>query len=233
MSQVSLSDIQPEDFDTYTCHVNNSVRHMNKSISLTEAGMYKHGRHMRGCCMELSGVCPRYSINILNAQFECVSQHSFVHSHFCTTSFTVSRVSFVHNLLHCVKGILCTQPASLCQGYPLYTACFTVSRVSFVHSLLHCVKGILCTQPASLCQGYPLYTACFTVSRVSFVHSLLHCIKGILCTQPASLCQGYPLYTACFTVSRVSFVHSLLHCVKGILCTQLACFSVSMESAAC
>ena len=118
MSQVSLSDIQPEDFDTYTCHVNNSVRLMYESISLTEAGMYKHGRHMYGCCMELSGVCPRYSINILNAQFECVSQHSFVHSYLCTTGFTVSRVSFVHSLLHCVKGILSTQPASLYQGYP-------------------------------------------------------------------------------------------------------------------
>ena len=152
MSQLALSNIQPEDFDTYTCHVNNSVRHMNKSRSLTEAGMYKHGRHMCGCCMELSGVCPRYSINILNAQFECVL--------LCTQPL-------LYKKLHCIKGILCTQPASLYQGYPLYTACFTVSRVFFVHSLLHCVKGILCTQPASLYQGYSLYTACFTVSMES------------------------------------------------------------------
>ena len=114
MSQLSFSDIQPDDFDTYTCHVNNSVRHMNKSISLTEAGMCKHGRHMHGCCMELSGVCPRYSINILNAQFECVSVS--------TPLYTATSV----------------QQASLCQGYPLYTPCL-LQCVNGICSLLNVI----------------------------------------------------------------------------------------------
>ena len=106
MSQLALSDIQPDDFDTYTCRVNNSVAQTQKSISLTEAGMCKHGRHM--------------------------------HSHLCTTGFSVSRVSFVHSLFQCVSGICSLLNVII---YRLITKLineiYNHLFISFIHPFIH------------------------------------------------------------------------------------------------